>query len=95
MPVQAMFALQLVLGYVAWGLCFKAYLWSRLRGADPLKAQKLIATLHSFRIFGLVFVIPGVVGSGLPSDFARFAAFFGTVQGHGTIRRVSAGKALP
>jgi hypothetical protein len=75
MPVQAMFSLQLVLGYLAWGLCFGVYLWPRLRAADPFQAQRAIATLHSFRIFGLVFLIPGVVGPGLPSDFARFAAY--------------------
>jgi hypothetical protein len=31
--------------------------------------------LHSFRFFGLVFIIPGVVGPNLPVDFAEFAAY--------------------
>ncbi|MCG3017580.1 hypothetical protein KZ288_28000, partial [Escherichia coli] len=42
---------------------------------DQAEAQRAIATLHSFRFFGLVFMIPGVVGPNLPSDFATVAAY--------------------
>jgi hypothetical protein len=42
---------------------------------DPVEAQRAIATLHSFRFFGLVFMIPGVVGANLPASFADFAAY--------------------
>jgi hypothetical protein len=42
---------------------------------DPIEAQRAIATLHSFRFFGLVFIIPGVVGPNLPAGFATFAAY--------------------
>ncbi|MGO4128738.1 hypothetical protein AB4Z01_30390 [Inquilinus sp. YAF38] len=42
---------------------------------DRVEAQRAIATLHSFRFFGLVFLVPGVVGPGLPHDFAAFAAY--------------------
>jgi hypothetical protein len=42
---------------------------------DWIEAQRAIATLHSFRFFGLVFIIPGVVGPNLPVDFATFAAY--------------------
>ena len=69
------FSMQLVLGYVAWLLCFRAYLWPRLKSMDRVDAQRAIATLHSFRFFGLVFIVPGVVGSHLPGDFAAFAAY--------------------
>jgi hypothetical protein len=41
---------------------------------DPVEAQRAIATVHSFRFFGLVFILPGVVGPNLPADFAAFAA---------------------
>src|SRR5262249_14191610 len=34
-----------------------------------------IATLHSFRFFGLVFIVPGVVGPNLPAEFTVFAAY--------------------
>src|SRR5262249_61135304 len=41
---------------------------------DRIEAQRAIATLHSFRFFGLVFILPGVVGN-LPEGFATFAAY--------------------
>ena len=41
---------------------------------DRVEAQRAIATLHSFRFFGLVFILPGVVGN-LPAGFATFAAY--------------------
>ena len=37
--------------------------------------RNAIATLHSFRFFGLVFILPGVVGPNLPASFATFAAY--------------------
>jgi hypothetical protein len=69
------FQLQLVLGYVPWLLCFGAYAWPRLRAMEPVAAQRAIATLHSFRFFGLVFLVPGVVGPSLPAGFAVFSAY--------------------
>jgi hypothetical protein len=42
---------------------------------DLVEAQRAIATLHSFRFFGLVFIVPGVVGPNLPAGFATFAAY--------------------
>jgi hypothetical protein len=42
---------------------------------DEVEAQRAIATLHSFRFFGLVFIVPGVVGPNLPAGFATFAAY--------------------
>ena len=42
---------------------------------DNIEAQRAIATLHSFRFFGLVFLVPGVVGPDLPSSFTTFAAY--------------------
>lgn len=71
----ALFRIQLVFGYVAWLLCFSVYLWPRLKAMDPFTAQRAIATLHSFRFFGLVFILPGVVGPNLPGSFATFAAY--------------------
>jgi hypothetical protein len=40
-----------------------------------VEAHRAIATLHSFRFFGLVFILPGVVGPNLPASFASFAAY--------------------
>jgi hypothetical protein len=75
MSTASVFQIHLVLGYVPWLLCFGAYLWPRLRSMDPIEAQRAIATLHSFRFFGLVFIIPGIVGANLPASFATFAAY--------------------
>jgi hypothetical protein len=73
--METIFQAQLVLGYVAWLLCFGAYIWPRLSVMDRAAAQRAIATLHSFRFFGLVFIVPGVVGAHLPGSFATFAAY--------------------
>ena len=75
MSPALIFQIHLVLGYVPWLLCFGAYIWPRLKAMDRVEAQRAIATLHSFRFFGLVFIIPGVVGPNLPTDFAAFAAY--------------------
>jgi hypothetical protein len=63
------------LGYVACLLCFGVYVLPRLKSMDRVEAQRAIATIHSFRFFGLVFILPGVVGPNLPAGFASFAAY--------------------
>jgi hypothetical protein len=75
MSQETIFQTHLVLGYAAWLLCFGAYIWPKLKAMDRVEAQRAIATLHSFRFFGLVFLVPGVVGPNLPSGFATFAAY--------------------
>ena len=75
MPTEILFRTHLILGYVAWLLCFGAYGLPWLRSMDRVAAQRAIATLHSFRFFGLVFILPGVVSPNLPADFAVFAAY--------------------
>ena len=74
MTPMAIFSLQLVLGYVAWGLWFGAYGWPKLRAMSLVDANRAIAALHSFRFFGLVFIFPGMIGPGVPSAFAVPAA---------------------
>jgi hypothetical protein len=75
MSPQTIFLMHLVLGYVAWLLCFGAYILPRLRSMDRFGVQRAIATLHSFRFFGLVFILPGVIGPNLPDGFGSFAAY--------------------
>jgi hypothetical protein len=81
MSPATIFQIHLVLGYVPWLLCFGAYVLPRLKAMDRVEAQRAIATLHSFRFFGLVFVLPGVVGPNLPTGFATFAAYGDFVTG--------------
>ncbi len=75
MSVETVFRIHLVLGYVAWLMCFGVYIWPKLRSMDHIEAQRAIATLHSFRFFGLVFIVPGVVSPDIPQDFATIAAY--------------------
>ena len=75
MSPETVFRIHLVLGYVAWLLCFGVYVLPRLKSMDRAEAQRAIATLHSFRFFGLVFILPGIVGPNLPAGFAAFAAY--------------------
>jgi hypothetical protein len=75
MSPAAIFQLHLLLGYVAWLLCIGVYVLPRLKSMDRAGAQRAGATLHSFRFFGLVFILPGVVGPDLPAGFAVTAAY--------------------
>src|ERR1700748_3140307 len=75
MSPESIFRTHLLLGYAAWLLCFSVYILPRLRSMDRVEAHRAIATLHSFRFFGLAFLLPGVVGSGLPAGFASFIAY--------------------
>src|SRR5215471_16365792 len=81
MSTQIVFQSHLVLGYVAWLLCFGVYIWPKLKAMDHVEAQRAIATLHSFRFFGLVFIVPGVVSPDLPASFAAFAAYWDFATG--------------
>jgi hypothetical protein len=80
MSPETIFQIHLVLGYVAWLLVFGVYVLPRLQAMDRIEAHRAIATLHSFRFFGLVFILPGVVGN-LPADFATFAAYWDLATG--------------
>src|SRR5260370_7527056 len=82
MSPEIIFNLHLILGYVAWLLCFGVYILPRLKSMELVAAQRAIATLHSYRFFGLVFILPGVVGPNLPAaGFATFAAYWDLATG--------------
>ena len=81
MSPETIFQIHLSLGYVAWLLCFGTYVLPTLRAMDRVEAHRAIATLHSFRFFGLVFILPGVVGPHLQHDFASFAAYWDLTTG--------------
>ena len=75
MSPATIFQIHLVLGYVPWLLCVAVYALPRLKSMDPVEAQRAIAALHSFRFFGLVFLLSGVVSPDLPAGFAVYAAY--------------------
>jgi hypothetical protein len=74
MSPTVLFQIHLVSGYVAWLLVSGAYVLPWLKAMDRVQAHRAIAALHGFRFFGLVFVLPGVVGP-LPAGFAVPAAY--------------------
>jgi hypothetical protein len=75
MPAKDIFRIDMALGYLAWALCLTAYIWPRLKAMDAVSAHRAIATFHSFRFFGLVFLLPGFVGPHLPQAFAVPSAY--------------------
>jgi hypothetical protein len=81
MSPETIFNLQLILGYVAWLVCLGTYVMPRLKSMDLVAVQRAIATLHSFRFFGLVFIVPGLVSPNLPASFATFAAYWDLATG--------------
>ena len=48
MSPEIIFQIHLVLGYVAWLLCFVVYILPRLRSMERIEAHRVIATFHSF-----------------------------------------------
>jgi hypothetical protein len=81
MSPEIIFQMQGIAGYVVWLLCFRTYLLPKLKSMDQVEAHRAIATLHSFRIFGLALILPGVVGPNLPPAFAGFAAYWDFATG--------------
>ena len=75
MSTETVFRIHLVLGYVAWLACFVVYILPWLRSMARFEAHRVIATLHSFRFFGLAFLLPGVTGPDLPASFTTAAAY--------------------
>jgi len=75
MSPENIFRIQLVLGYVVCLLWFSTYIHPKLKSMDRFEAQRVLATVHSFRFFGLVFLVPGVAGPNLPAGFSTFSAY--------------------
>src|SRR5690349_17658842 len=75
MSTETIFRIHLALGYVAWLACFVVYILPWLKAMERFEAHRAIATLHSFRFFGLVFLLPGVTGPDLPTGFTTVAAY--------------------
>lgn len=72
---QLCFFLSIAFSFAAWGMVTARYIWPELRLRQRAEALQPLLILHSFRFLGLAFLIPGVVSPGLPSAFARSAAY--------------------
>ncbi|HYK10247.1 MAG TPA: hypothetical protein VEV39_05585 [Gemmatimonadales bacterium] len=75
MSTRVIFLSQLLLGYLAWLLYFRSYRRSKVQTQDPATTHRNIASLHSFRFFGLALLLPGLVGPELPARFVTVAAY--------------------
>lgn len=75
MTPTIIFQIHLLLGYGPWLLVCGAWLWPWLWSVDRIAAHRAIAIINSFRFFGLVFLVPGVVSPNLPTGFATMAAY--------------------
>jgi len=75
MAPQAAFGINVVFGFIAWGIVAARYIWPELRRQPRADALRMLLTLHSFRFIGLAFIVPGVVSPELPAAFARPAAY--------------------
>jgi hypothetical protein len=74
MPARALFGINVLFGFLAWGVVAWLYIWPKLRQQKRADALRPILVLHAFRFVGLAFLIPGVVSPDLPIAFARPAA---------------------
>jgi hypothetical protein len=59
--IQAIFGLSVLMGFVAFGLVTKLYIWPRLRMLEQDAALLSLVVPHTFRFIGLSFLVPGVV----------------------------------
>jgi len=75
MPLNALFGLSFLMGFVAFGLVTKLYFWPRLSRLSREEALTVLIVPHAFRFVGLSFLVPGVVNPALPAAFAVPAAY--------------------
>ena len=75
MSPQLIFFASVAFSFVAWGFVTARYIWPKLQALDRTEALRPLLMLHSFRFFGLVFLVPGVVSPELPASFAHPAAY--------------------
>jgi hypothetical protein len=75
MNSQALFGLNVLMSFVAFGIVTKIYIWPRLRMARREEALVALAVPHTFRFIGLSFLVPGVVSPSLSLAFGAPAAY--------------------
>lgn len=75
MDIQAIFGLSVLMGFVAFGVVARMYVWPALQKMDRESALAPLIVPHIFRFVGLSFLMPGVVSPQLPKAFAAPAAY--------------------
>ncbi len=75
MNIRALFGLSVLMGFVASILITSLYVWPQLHSVSVTAALTALVAIHAYRFIGLGFLVPGVVSSALPPEFARQAAY--------------------
>jgi hypothetical protein len=75
MNPDALFGLNMLMSFAAFGIVAKLYIWPNLPGMGREAALIALIVPHTFRFVGLSFLFPGVVSPSLPAAFAMPAAY--------------------
>jgi hypothetical protein len=82
MNALALFGTSILASFVSSTGATQLFVWPRLQKADPNRALTLLVAPHMFfRLFGLSFLVPGVVSPLLPAGFAMPAAYGDFIAG--------------
>jgi hypothetical protein len=75
MTSNALFALSILMSFLAFGIVTKVCIWPHLRTKDRTAALIPLVIPHMFRFIGLSFLVPGVVSPSLSPAFAIPAGY--------------------
>ena len=75
MNTLTIFSLQLVLSITVFALIARWFVAPWLARKPIHEALLILALPHAFRHLGLAFLVPGLVGEGIPKSFATAAAY--------------------
>jgi hypothetical protein len=70
-----LFQLSVASGLIAWAWVSKSYIWPIVNSKSLIEGARPLLLLNLFRYVGLMFMIPGVVSSQLPEEFASSAGW--------------------
>jgi hypothetical protein len=73
--VNIPFLLSVAGAFVASSVVAYLYVWPALRALPNFEALRILATFHSFRFFGMNFLVIGFVSPGVKAEFARMVAW--------------------
>jgi len=74
-PNHIYFLISYAVAFIAAGLAAKWYLWPAIARRDPKAALTPLLLYACLRVNGLMFLMPGIVSTGLPETFARPVAY--------------------
>lgn len=72
---QVHYFISYAVAFVAFGLIARWYLWPAVRDEAPRRALTPLLLYASFRVNGLMFLMPGLVSTQLPKAFAIPTAY--------------------